>query len=78
MQSNYASFCFLCAFGTKVFIGLGKVKTWSIVEKPKKTWKRKGLGLGVLVFVRSNIQPYVGEYTLMFSLCAWKENLTHA
>ncbi len=62
----------------KVFFGLGKVKTWSIGEKPKKTWKGKGLGLGVLVFVRSNIQPHVGEYTLMFSLCAWKENLTHA
>jgi hypothetical protein len=72
----------------KVFFGLGKVKTWSIGEKPKKTWsigekpkktwKGKGLGLGVLVLVRLNIQPHVGEYTLMFSLCAWKENLTHA
>jgi len=68
----------LWAFVAKVFFGLGKVKTWSIGEKPKKTWKGKGLGLGVLVFVRSNIQPHVGEYTLMFSLCAWKENLTHA
>jgi hypothetical protein len=78
MQSNCASFCLLCAFVAKLFIGLAKVKTWSIAEKPKKTWNGKALGLGVLLFVRSNVQPHVGEYTLMFRLCAWKENLTHA
>ncbi len=49
VQSNYASFCLLCALLVEEFFWSTKIKGGIFMENPNKIWKGKCLGLGVWV-----------------------------